>query len=526
MFRTFCISFSLKNTYRVNTILFSLKQIPLLKRLLPEALYQSRGLKKFALILSVFWEVAGALAGKALYLFCMVFWQLLLYGGKGHPELYCHMFFFLTLIGAYMNTYMFNPTNDKYYAMILMGMDARQYTLSNYWFQLIRSAAAFLPFLILTGSLAGIPLWPCFLSPLLILAVKLSGAWYFLRRYEKTGSCSNENLPSRTFWILTAVFLGAAYVLPAFGICLPISVYTAAVFISLIPGVRAAVKISGFRHYREMYQILLAEKRTGMDVRQTVRKAVAEQSLGNISRAAGTGTNRSGFAGFHDLFVKRHKKILWKSVKRLTAVLLAGTAALLAAVLSSPRLAPAIRSLLLEKFPYIAFLMYLLNRGTVFTQALFMSCDHSMLTYSFYKRPACILELFRLRLLEIIRLNLMPAAVLAAGLPLLLWMSGGTENFFYYILYPASILAMSIFFSVHYLTLYYLLQPYTASTELKSGTYKLAVWATYLVCFLLLQFQVPALLFGILSLVFSLVYSGIACILVYRMAGRTFRLRS
>lgn len=85
---------------------------------------------------------------------------------------------------------------------------------------------------------------------------------------------------------------------------------------------------------------------------------------------------------------------------------------------------------------------------------------------------------------------------------------------------------MSIFFSVHYLTLYYLLQPYTASTELKSGTYKLAVWATYLVCFLLLQFQVPALLFGILSLVFSLVYSGIACILVYRMAGRTFRLRS
>ena len=94
MFRTFCISFSLKNTYRVNTILFSLKQIPLLKRLLPEALYQSRGLKKFALILSVFWEVAGALAGKALYLFCMVFWPLLLYGGKEHPELYCHMFFF------------------------------------------------------------------------------------------------------------------------------------------------------------------------------------------------------------------------------------------------------------------------------------------------------------------------------------------------------------------------------------------------------------------------------------------------
>lgn len=84
---------------------------------------------------------------------------------------------------------------------------------------------------------------------------------------------------------------------------------------------------------------------------------------------------------------------------------------------------------------------------------------------------------------------------------------------------------MSVFFSVHYLTLYYLLQPYTASTELKSGTYRLAVWATYLVCFLLLQVEVPPLLFGILSVVFCLGYCGAACALVYRLAGRTFRIR-
>ena len=32
MIRTFRISFSLKNTYRVNTILYSLKQIPLISK--------------------------------------------------------------------------------------------------------------------------------------------------------------------------------------------------------------------------------------------------------------------------------------------------------------------------------------------------------------------------------------------------------------------------------------------------------------------------------------------------------------
>ena len=55
MLKTLRISFALKNTYRVNGILHSLKQIPLLKRLLPETLYRVRGLKIFANVLSVLW---------------------------------------------------------------------------------------------------------------------------------------------------------------------------------------------------------------------------------------------------------------------------------------------------------------------------------------------------------------------------------------------------------------------------------------------------------------------------------------
>ncbi len=43
MIRTFRISFSLKNTYRVNTILYSLKQIPLVRKILPRACTGARG---------------------------------------------------------------------------------------------------------------------------------------------------------------------------------------------------------------------------------------------------------------------------------------------------------------------------------------------------------------------------------------------------------------------------------------------------------------------------------------------------
>ena len=72
MDKTLRLSFSLKNTYRVNGILFSLKQIPLLKRLLPATLYKVKGLKIFANILSVLWEIVSTFIGKFLYFVTMV----------------------------------------------------------------------------------------------------------------------------------------------------------------------------------------------------------------------------------------------------------------------------------------------------------------------------------------------------------------------------------------------------------------------------------------------------------------------
>ena len=55
MLNTLRISFSLKNTYRVNSILYSIRQIPLVKHLLPATIYQVKGFKIFANVLSVLW---------------------------------------------------------------------------------------------------------------------------------------------------------------------------------------------------------------------------------------------------------------------------------------------------------------------------------------------------------------------------------------------------------------------------------------------------------------------------------------
>ena len=119
MNRIFLLSFSLRNTYQVNSILYAIKQIPLVKRLLPAALYRSRGLKIFANVLSILWEIISTFVGKALYFLTMVVGMSALYGDSLPSEaLMLHILLFLTIIGAFMNTYIFNPTQDKYLSLI------------------------------------------------------------------------------------------------------------------------------------------------------------------------------------------------------------------------------------------------------------------------------------------------------------------------------------------------------------------------------------------------------------------------
>ena len=190
---------------------------------------------------------------------------------------------------------------------------------------------------------------------------------------------------------------------------------------------------------------------------------------------------------------------------------------------------PSIKTLtnksLLTLLPYMVFIMYIINKGPVVTQAMFMNCDHSMLTYSFYKTPKVILGLFKERLKTLIKINLLPALVIALGLVLILFITGGTDNNLNYLVLFISIISMSIFFSVHYLVMYYLLQPYNVNVEVRSGTYKIVQWLTYFVCYFMLQIKMPIISFGVVAIIFCVLYSVISLYLAYRYAPKTFKLR-
>ncbi len=523
MNKTLRISFSLKNTYRVNGILYSLKQIPLVKWILPQTLYRVRGLKIFANVLSVLWEVVSVFLGKFLYFITMVAGIGMFYENVPADGVYLHILLFLTVIGAFMNTSLFNPTQDKYYAMILMRMDAREYTLVNYIYAILKVIIGFLPFSLLFGLGRGIPLWLCLLIPFSVAGLKMAVAASSLWDYEKHGYVYNENHLRKHLWLLVGLLLAAAYGLPAAGIVVPGIVTTVLLFIFIPAGAIGLWKILRFRGYREINQQLLARLTSQMD---SVAQISRKQSQKVISTDTRITSKRKGFEYLNELFIKRHRKILWSSSKKIAAVCLFLCLGILLVFYLAPQFKEKTNELMMTFLPYFVFIMYAINRGTGFTKALFMNCDHSLLTYSFYKRPDMVLKLFRIRLREIMKINLLPALVIGAGLAVILYASGGTDNPLNYAVLFISILCMSLFFSVHYLTIYYLLQPYNAGTEMKSGTYQLVMSATYFVCFFLMQVRMPTLVFGAMCIVFCVLYSIVACILVYRFAPKTFRLRA
>lgn len=522
MLNTLRLSFSLKNTYRVNAILHSLKQIPLLKHILPDTLYQVRGLKIFANVLAILWELITIFLFKYLYFFIMVCGLEMIRPDLHSKEAFLHILLLLTLVGSYMKTNLFDATRDKYYAMFLLRMNARSYTLVNYGYYLLKVVIGFLPCVLLFGLGRGVPLWLCLLIPFAVAGTKMTVDSYSLWDYEQNGRVRNDSKLKKWPWLLTALLLALAYLPLLVGAVLPFKV-SAVLWVLCIPaGLLGLRQIITYRHYREINQELLSNLFTQMDKAKKTVKTANEKI---ISTDTAITSRKKGFEYLNELFIKRHRKILWRSTIRIAVICAILCCGILLLMVFEPEWKKDINEMVMTWLPYFAFIMYIINRGTGFTNALFMNCDHSLLTYSFYKQPKFVLRLFQIRLREIMKVNAVPALVIGVGLSIILFVSGGTENPLNYVVLVVSVLAMSMFFSIHYLTAYYLLQPYTAGTEMKSGTYRIVMILTYVVCYAMMNLRLPILIFGVACIVFCLLYSIAASILVYKFAPQTFRLR-
>jgi hypothetical protein len=87
------------------------------------------------------------------------------------------------------------------------------------------------------------------------------------------------------------------------------------------------------------------------------------------------------------------------------------------------------------------------------------------------------------------------------------------------------ILSLSIFFSVHFIFVYYIFQPYTATMDVKNPFFNIINGLVYFLSYMSMQIDEPAARFVWYIVIFALLYVAMAVTLVYRMAPKTFRVK-
>ena len=238
---------------------------------------------------------------------------------------------------------------------------------------------------------------------------------------------------------------------------------------------------------------------------------------------------KKGYTLYNDIFIKRHRK-LWFKPLRNTIVIYAGVltiATLAYLILSSFGLVSEVDMQDFDKFlPIIIkiylFGMYFTNLGEKLTKAYYLHGDYSLLHYAFYKRKENIWRQYLNRLKTLMLVNLVPGIIVIAFL--LIW----------HLILPdilivedtvrtaSSIILITLFFSIHSLTLYYLIQPFNKKLEAKSTLYFLVNFAVYM--FVINADDVFRSNTGVMIVgAFILVYFVLSVILVKLFSHKTFK---
>ena len=523
MKNSFILSFKLKITYRVNTIIYAIKQIPLIKRIIPDGVYGASGLKDLAYVIACLYEIIQMFLGKFIYMFLCLF---LVLNAIGLYEIndFLNIMFFMSIIGSYLNTYMFEPSNDKYYAMMIMRMDAKKYTVSNYFYNIFKSIIGFIPPIIIFSLILKLNPFISLLIPFFVGSIKMNTGAFYLKRYEKNKFITDINHKDILKWLIVIPSFILAYLLPVLHISLPIFMYIIFINISILLLIKSIKCIYNFNDYYAIYKVILNDENMNtIDVNGTdINKSAALNMLDDKHKFT---SNKEGYAYFNELFIKRHNKVLYRFVKIVTIIICCIFLMFLGATIFIDEMKSLINEKILTIIPAFLFIMYYINTGQRVAKIFFMNCDSAMLTFSFYKERKVILNLFKERLKSIIKMNLIPSLALSVGIIILLLVA---KNYSLndYILIFLSLNAMSVFFSVHNMVIYYLLQPYNANSDIKGGSFQIINMITYFACYYICQMKIDIHIFATFILIFSILYIIISLYLVNKYASKTFKIRA
>ena len=565
----------LRSIIGYNSLVFALKKTPVIGNLIPDKLYSTTFLKVIYWIFHVIVEVFKLFIGKifglgmiylAAFLLSDQYIEHEMVQGVSRSVMYGNLGLFIFLLYAFCGILIrvpyFNCTTEKEYLVFMLRMDAKKLNETLIWYDLAKLFIGY----VLAGIFAlvtGAPFWLWLGIPVLALAVKFLGiglqilSFRFKSRLHKSLKISAVAYLIRLALVLLAgpffiVFVANGYFIPM----LQMVIITVLTVIAGIWGLTMFLKTDSNLHRRALHD----------NISKTEVKATSQydntKSFKKIKAKGTVKGDKKGFDYLNALFVKRHwtmlcmKPVIFTIIVAAVMILLSGEFIygyysrygadncwnmVITNIINfftfrgfSDPLLPAGNDPAFEFFRYVAqsHLLALMiplsisDNSFKNTQAMFINCDNSLMTFSFFKQRDKIIKLFDIRLKQLIKINIGPVVSLGLFADLILFVTGGQS-------YPGEYLVtilvgfmLSILTSVTWLALYYLFQPFTTSVVAKSGAYRITSIIIYSVASILVWVPLVSYILAPVLLVFTVGYVFFLRNRVYKLAPKTWKIKA
>ena len=511
--------------YSVNSFLYVLSKLPILRDLITKDIYKSKAIKRIVGFLGILFSVARAMFLKFMYFFVILYVCYKLYPDS-IVQAFFHVYFLLTILGMFINNKLLNTSKKKYFSIIIFNMDATSFFRANLFWNILTSTLMnsiciylFVDYLLLSPTI----LYSLILV-LFTIGVRLVGEVLnimFFRKYKYIWYTNNT-----LYFPIVAILFGCCF-LPYLNLYIPFNIILVGMVVFLLLGVPALIYLLKVDDYKLIYKRLthMTNVMDSKNEKDYLKQAMVEVKEKDKKIDHKLIEKKEGYDLFNTIFFERHKEILLRSARKYAVIIAVVYGVLIYLMLNYANYNKSIAEFLHLKLAVFVIIMFFINRGAIITQAMFFNCDHAMLRFNFYRDPKVILELFKKRLLTVTKVNLLPAFVIALGNTIVLFLSSTPYSITSIITSFLFIMSLSVFFSVHYLVIYYLLQPFNKEMEVKSASYSFVTMGTYIVSYWLSGVILSSEILSILGILFVVLYIALALFLVYKVSPRTFRLK-
>ena len=531
------IILSLKNTVNINSILHGLRSLPIIGKYISEKIYSIRFIKIIAFIISIQKEILKAFLGKlGMVLFlALVSVPVSTFTNHTAATTFLYGFVYFSLIFAFFHN-IFGSTVEGNYAVLMMGMDPKKYVLARLLYKTASILIGYTLFAIPAAIIVKVPWYVALLLPISAAGLTVGRLGlqmlYFSARQsgEKTVSIEG-NTAIITILVLIIIFGGAA-VSPWVIYYDMLLVCEIAVAIGVIAAPVGLFLIRRFPYglYRTALYTEHTKTEISKDKCKKANRGYKEFKISEIKTNDKVESRSKGFKYLNDLFLKRHGSVLYG--RMMTTIAIGAVLITLASIFLHYEIKewelPSQSTLrfLFSRHPGIfLFMLFVINSGAHMAHAMFSNCDSAMLMYGFYKDPGAIRKMYNIRCMSVIRLNIIPALMMAVFAVITLALTGGEDYAGQYIFTVLEIITSVAFFSIRHMTLYYILQPYTSDFLLKSYVYAFITFISGTFFFILIFVPINAKWLTLIGFAILISYYLASNLIIYRFGSKTFRIK-